>query len=601
MTIKHIASRKLSRPNAIWCLFALILACITIGLISLSEHALRLGRERTESQQRERLQQDTVVALWRLDSRLGPFIATLLDPPDNQTIDASNQPFVKDHFTIVQVVDGTKDRPRPEFVSSTNKSNSRESERLVALTDVVSASALINAANQVLPHVDVIVEANLPQSSYTNEVDVYASNLQYNRQETVDSQSQLDSQLPNGDLELLNRNMAVQQQMAFNYPEQTARRKENADNNPGADGIQSLTEQWGSSGKRLMTIWVNDQLFVVRPKRGDADGLEGVWVDWMQLKSSMASSINDLLPRADFLPVRGDDNLDPAITLAALPARLVAPKPEPAPYNWSPTHNALLIAWFTLLAAAAIAAIFLQKLIALSERRATFVSAVTHELRTPLTTFRLYTDLLSRDMVSDPADRKEYLETLRQESDRLTHLIDNVLRYSKLERTSTIPATEVITLCDWIDRISPRLIERLNQSGMTLEISSPTDGRWNTDPPAMEQVIFNLIDNAAKYAKSGSDSRVDLIAKIVDDDKVVITVSDHGPGVPESMQHKIFQPFSKSAEQAAETAAGVGLGLALAKQTANAHGGTLTYEAIAGGGASFTLRIPTGLPGTENS
>ena len=100
MTIKHIASRKLSRPNAIWCLFAPILACITIGLISLSEHALRLGRERTESQQRERLQQDTVVALWRLDSRLGPFIATLLDPPDNQTIDASNQPFVKDHFKL---------------------------------------------------------------------------------------------------------------------------------------------------------------------------------------------------------------------------------------------------------------------------------------------------------------------------------------------------------------------------------------------------------------------------------------------------------------------------------------------------------------------
>ena len=209
MTIKHIASRKLSRPNAIWCLFALILACITIGLISLSEHALRLGRERTESQQRERLQQDTVVALWRLDSRLGPFISTLLDPPDNQTIDASNQPFVKDHFTIVQVVDGTKKRTRPEFVSSTNKSNPRESERLVALTDVVSASAIINAANQVLPHVDGIVEANLSQSSYTNEVDVYASNLQYNRQETVDSQSQLDSQLPNGDLELLNRNMAV--------------------------------------------------------------------------------------------------------------------------------------------------------------------------------------------------------------------------------------------------------------------------------------------------------------------------------------------------------------------------------------------------------
>ena len=117
----------------------------------------------------------------------------------------------------------------------------------------------------------------------------------------------------------------------------------------------------------------------------------------------------------------------------------------------------------------------------------------------------------------------------------------------------------------------------------------------------MEQVIFNLIDNAAKYARSGSDSRVHLIVKIVDNDEIVIIVSDHGPGVPESMQQKIFQPFSKSAEQAAETAAGVGLGLALAKQTANAHGGTLTYEANASGGASFTLRTPTGLSGTDES
>jgi len=601
MTIKHIADRKLSRPNAIWCLFALILACITVGLISLSEHALRLSRERTLSQQRERRQQDTVVALWRLDSRLGPFMATLLDPPGNQTTDGFNQPFVKDRFTIEDVADGTKDRRRPEFVASTDKNRSRASEGQVTLNEVVSASAIIDAVNQVLPHVGGMVEKSLAQSSYTNEVDVYASNLQYTRQEALDSQVQVDSQLPSGDLELLNRNMAVQQQMAFNYPEQATPRKDSQDSNPGSDGVQSPTEQWGNSGKRLMTLWVNDQLFVVRPRRGDADGLEGVWVDWTQLKSSMASDIVDLLPKADFLPVRGDDNLDPAITLAALPARLVAPKPEPAPHIWSPTHNALLVAWFTLLGAAAIAAIFLQKLIALSERRASFVSAVTHELRTPLTTFRLYTDLLSRDMVSDPTDRKEYLETLRQESDRLTHLIDNVLRYSKLERTSTIPATEVITLPDWIDRISPRLIERLSQSGMTLEISSPTDGRWKTDPPAMEQVIFNLIDNAAKYAKSGSDPRVQLIAKIVNNDEVVITVSDHGPGVPDSMQQKIFQPFSKSAEQAAETAAGVGLGLALAKQTANAHGGTLTYEAIAGGGASFTLRTPTGLPGTEKS
>ncbi len=600
MTIKHIAGRKLSRPHAIWCLFTLILACVTIGLVSLSEHALRLSDERQASQQRESLHQDTVVALWRLDSRLGPFIATLLEPLRNQFTEDSENLFIKERFTIRDAADGTKNQFRPEFTVPVGETKGSKSEQLVTLPETVSASAIMDAVNQLLPNVDQLFEPNIAQDNYTNEVNLYASNLQYNRQENIDSLVLPNWQLPSGDLELRNRNMAVQQQMAFNYQEQAEQSESTLDETLDKDAMRSAPKQWGNSGKRLMTVWVNDELLVVRPSQEEADGLEGVWVDWEQLKSSMATDIIDLLPDADFLPVRGEDHLDPAVTLAALPVRLVTPNLGSAVDAWSPTHKALLIAWFTLIAAAAIAAIFLQKLIALSERRATFVSAVTHELRTPLTTFRLYTDLLSRDMVSDPADRKEYLETLRQESDRLTHLIDNVLRYSKLERTSSIPATEIISLSDWIDRISPRLTGRLKQCGMTLEISSPAEGQWKTDPPAMEQVLFNLVDNAAKYAKSGSDLRVHLIAKIADQ-AVVITIADHGPGVPEALQHKIFQPFSKSAEQAAETAAGVGLGLALARQTANAHGGTLTYEPTAGGGATFMLRAPTGLPGRKNS
>ena len=69
-----------------------------------------------------------------------------------------------------------------------------------------------------------------------------------------------------------------------------------------------------------MTVWVDDQLFIVRPKQGNTDVLDGAWVDWQELKSSMAENIADLLPDADFRPV-GDDNLDPSVTLASLPAR----------------------------------------------------------------------------------------------------------------------------------------------------------------------------------------------------------------------------------------------------------------------------------------
>lgn len=592
MTIKQTAVQKLTRPNSIWTSFTLILACIMLGLISLSGHALRLSHASAESQQREKMQQEIALALWRLDSGLPNYIATLIDPPKSQPNENSYRLLIKKRFSIRELKDATKAESKPVFVLPRKEDSEEKLETTLVALDHVSASAVINVVDQVLADGSQNIEQEVAQSTYTNEVNVYATNLQ----QSVDPDLDFESQLPTSDLELLNRNMLVQQQVAFNFQEQMAPEQTGIER-AEADSGQSPESRWSRSGKRLMTVWVDDQLFIVRPKQGNTDVLDGAWVDWQELKSSMAENIADLLPDADFLPVTGDDNLDPSVTLASLPARLVRPTVRPLTSVWSPTHNALLIAWITLIAAAAIAAIFLKKMIALSERRATFVSAVTHELRTPLTTFRLYTDLLARDMVTDPKNRKEYLQTLRQESDRLTHLIDNVLRYSKLERSSAVPATEIITLADWIDRIAPRLSDRLRQCDLTLDISSRSSGQWKTDPPAMEQVLFNLIDNAAKYAKPTSDPRVHLTAAITDGN-VVITVSDHGPGVPETMRAKIFQPFSKSAEQAAETAAGVGLGLALARQTAHAHGGTISYESTSNGGATFILRTPTGLSTT---
>ena len=85
MTIKQTAVQKLTRPNSIWTSFTLILACIMLGLISLSGHALRLSHASAESQQREKMQQEIALALWRLDSGLPNYIATLIDPPKKST------------------------------------------------------------------------------------------------------------------------------------------------------------------------------------------------------------------------------------------------------------------------------------------------------------------------------------------------------------------------------------------------------------------------------------------------------------------------------------------------------------------------------------
>src|SRR5439155_15089133 len=108
--------------------------------------------------------------------------------------------------------------------------------------------------------------------------------------------------------------------------------------------------------------------------------------------------------------------------------------PLDAAEGLTPVRVSLSIAWLcALLAAGAVAALLLGA-VRLSERRGAFVSAVTHELRTPLTTFRMYAEMLAGGMVPDEARRRHYLETLRIEADRLSHLVENVLSYARLER-----------------------------------------------------------------------------------------------------------------------------------------------------------------------
>jgi len=341
---------------------------------------------------------------------------------------------------------------------------------------------------------------------------------------------------------------------------------------------------------QMLSVWIDDRLAVVRSRPDGRGELEGVWVDWDSLHRSLIDDIDDLLPEARIRPARKDESVNPAYALASLPAVVVPGKIAEIGRSWSPTHTALLLSWAAFLVSAILSGFALQRLIALSDRRAAFVSAVTHELRTPLTTFRLYSDLLAREMVTDPSDRKLYLETLRREADRLTHLVDNVLRYSRLEQATKPTALERVVVSDWIERIQPRLRSRLAEAEMELVVEQSGDGDWRTDPPAMEQVLFNLIDNAAKYASGAVDRRVHLSIDVSDVD-ISLEVSDHGEGVPQSLRKSMFQPFSKSAQQAAETAAGVGLGLALVKRTVTSLGGKVHYQQTVGGGARFLVMI----------
>jgi signal transduction histidine kinase len=239
-------------------------------------------------------------------------------------------------------------------------------------------------------------------------------------------------------------------------------------------------------------------------------------------------------------------------------------------------------------------AILLQGAVSLSERRGAFVSAVTHELRTPLTTFRLYSEMLANGMVPEEEKRREYLDTLCVEADRLAHLVENVLAYARLERGAMRTRMEDVPVSNLIESVKRRLTERARQAGMTLVVEAGPEARSATtraDLAAVERILFNLVDNACKYAASATDRRIQLE---VGREKgfVVLRVRDHGPGVSLKAARRLFRPFSKSARDAAGTAPGVGLGLALSRRLAREMGGDLSLDAATTDGACFILRLP---------
>jgi signal transduction histidine kinase len=207
----------------------------------------------------------------------------------------------------------------------------------------------------------------------------------------------------------------------------------------------------------------------------------------------------------------------------------------------------------------------------------------------------MYAEMLARGMVPDAARRQEYFDTLQREAERLTLLVENVLAYARLERGRRPQAIDRVTVGSLLERVGPRLAQRAVQAEMqcNVQVDSEANGRvLTTDSNAVEQILFNLVDNAAKYAHHATDRRIHVYAG-GNGKWMQLAVSDHGPGIDGRRLSGRLQPFAKSAEESAETAPGVGLGLALCRRLARQLGGQLDVAATPGGGATVTLSLPT--------
>lgn len=345
--------------------------------------------------------------------------------------------------------------------------------------------------------------------------------------------------------------------------------------------------------------WMGGDLVLLRRvRRGDARLLQGTWLDWPALRTFLLAQVEAVAPASRLEAIGADDAdtaADPGRRLALLPARLVpGPMPETEPRDWTPVRLSIAAAWVAAFLGLAGVGSLLRGAVTLSQRRADFVSAVTHELRTPLTTFRLYTDMLLDGMV--PAEeRPSYLATLKQEADRLGHLVDNVLVFSRLERRAPELRIESLPLAELLERAVPRLAERAAQAGLALQVETAPELAGEpvrVDLASTEQILLNLVDNACKYAPNPAQPALSLSAALKKR-HVALRLHDHGPGIEARERRRIFRPFHRPASQAAGSAPGVGLGLALSRRLARRMGGDLQLVACEEG-ASFELRLVRG-------
>lgn len=362
-----------------------------------------------------------------------------------------------------------------------------------------------------------------------------------------------------------------------------------------ADVTGASTEKPALAGD-LRALWLGEELLLVRFVVVEGQELlQGAWLDWPLLRQQLLQAVLDLLPSAQLHPVPPETASSDPYALVTLPLRLL---PGTLPLAQAEADfflkPALLLAWLCLFAAATAIAFVLHRAMALSERRAAFVSAVTHELRTPLTTFRLYSEMLADDMVPDPIQRRSYLQTLCDESTRLMHLVENVLSFSRIERGRTAARLEEIEIGGLLERILPRLRQRAAQADLELEPHMDDATRAllvRVDALAVEQILFNLTDNSCKYAAPDCEPRLLIMSVSALGSQLALSLRDHGPGLPPGQRRRLFQPFSKSATEAAHSAPGVGLGLALSRRLARELGGELENVPVQGRGTCFRLRV----------
>ncbi len=231
----------------------------------------------------------------------------------------------------------------------------------------------------------------------------------------------------------------------------------------------------------------------------------------------------------------------------------------------------------------------------LARLRSDFIASVSHELRTPLAQVRMFAETLRLGRVRNDGERERSLSIIDQEARRLTHLVENILQFSRAERDSV--------------RLSPRDSDLPSEVRETIDCFAPiararrvvVDAtlepgvRAAVDVEAFRQILLNVLDNAVKYGPEGQTVRVNLSSAGAN---ARITVEDEGPGIPAADRNRIWAPFFRLERDASSAVAGSGIGLSVVRDLVELHGGRVSVEGRAQG-TRFVIEVPA-LPGAAH-
>lgn len=228
--------------------------------------------------------------------------------------------------------------------------------------------------------------------------------------------------------------------------------------------------------------------------------------------------------------------------------------------------------------------------IRLARKKDDFISAVSHELRTPLTSIRMYAEMLEKKWVKSQDKAAEYHRNMRQESERLSRLVENVLDFSRIQRGRKKYAFNAGDINECVARVVEMMVPCATEKGFSIKTVPGAIAPSVFDNDAVTQIVVNLLDNAIKYARNAEDKTITIRTRS-DGPFALIEVEDHGPGVPARQRKKIFDAFYRADAESTRETTGTGLGLALVKRFVEVHDGFVEIVNVRPTGAIFRVGL----------